>query len=152
MHKYKNVCQNKSFQKVVSQEHLQLQLEMSKIFLTQGNARSFLHHVGSGIWDDIDRSGFGFLWTGLKPRCSGKTTDWNRSTLSGQGIVSSVRFVHTVPVTATERTKSSVFFHCRCRHSVNTTTCCHDTHFFHCHCRHEWVLNQPVTATVTAII
>ena len=41
----------------------------------------------SRIRDDIDRSGFGFLWTGLKPRCAGETTVWNRSTLSGQGIV-----------------------------------------------------------------
>ena len=30
---------------------------------------------------------------------------------------------------------------CRCRHSMNTITCCHDTHFFRCHCHHNWVQN-----------
>ena len=57
------------------------------LLLSTGNAGKLLHHVDSRIRDDIYCSGFGFLWIGLKPRCTGQTTGWNRSALSGQGTV-----------------------------------------------------------------
>ena len=49
-----------------------------------------------------------------------------------------LRFVHTVVATAIERTKILNFFHCCCRHDVNVTTFCHDTHFFCCCCHHDF--------------